>query len=81
MMVCDDNVCTCGSTNVDFRSFENNFEANTFFYDENLAAQMKQMFIDDEQQAIALSSSQKFQNPNIITRIGESVARLFSPLL
>ena len=29
VLVCDDNLCTCGSTNVDFRSFENNFEANS----------------------------------------------------
>ena len=34
MMVSDDLVATVGSTNVDFRSFENNFEANAFFYDE-----------------------------------------------
>ena len=32
MMVSDDLVATVGSTNVDFRSFENNFEANAFFY-------------------------------------------------
>ena len=25
MLVCDDQICSCGSTNVDFRSFENNF--------------------------------------------------------
>ena len=31
LLVCDDSLCTCGSTNVDFRSFENNFEANVFF--------------------------------------------------
>ena len=31
LLVCDDSLCTCGSTNVDFRSFENNFEANAFF--------------------------------------------------
>jgi len=81
MMVCDDSVCTCGSTNVDFRSFENNFEANTFFYDEPLSHDMKKVFLHDEQQSVELSSSHKFQSPNILTRIGESVARLFSPLL
>ena len=32
-MVCDDSITTTGSTNVDFRSFENNFEANAFIYE------------------------------------------------
>ena len=34
LLVCDDSLSSCGSTNVDFRSFEHNFEANVFFYDE-----------------------------------------------
>ncbi len=33
IVVIDDKLVTCGSTNVDFRSFENNFEANVFIYD------------------------------------------------
>lgn len=47
-LVSDDSICTCGSTNVDFRSFEHDFEANVFFYDEGLALRMKKMFLDDE---------------------------------
>lgn len=34
LLVSDDDLCTIGSTNIDFRSFENNFEANAFFFDE-----------------------------------------------
>jgi cardiolipin synthase len=34
LMVIDDALVTCGSTNADFRSFENNFEANVFIYDQ-----------------------------------------------
>ncbi len=33
LLVSDDKICSCGSTNVDFRSFENNFEANAFFFE------------------------------------------------
>lgn len=81
LMVCDDSVCTCGSTNVDFRSFENNFEANTFFYDKALAQNFRQMFLADETQSITLTKNPKFQNMTILTRLGESLTRLFSPLL
>ena len=45
LLVCDDSLCTCGSTNVDFRSFENNFEANVFFYDKEMALKMKEVFL------------------------------------
>ena len=48
MMVCDDSLTTCGSTNVDFRSFENNFEANAFIYDEGTALRMKNIFLKDQ---------------------------------
>ena len=81
LLVCDDSVCTCGSTNVDFRSFENNFEANTFFYDETLAREFRQIFLNDEAQSITLNKSPKFQDTHFIARLGESLTRLFSPLL
>jgi len=81
LMVCDDNVCTCGSTNVDFRSFENNFEANLFIYGEDEALRMKQLFLDDAQQSSPLSNRPERINPAFFPRLGESLARLFSPLL
>lgn len=81
VMVCDDSVATCGSTNVDFRSFENNFEANMFFYQEEVAREMKQMFLNDEQQAVLLTDVPGRMKRRFIVRLGESLARLFSPLL
>lgn len=41
LMVCDDELSTVGSTNMDFRSFEHNFEANAFFYDKMTALAIK----------------------------------------
>ena len=81
LMVCDDKVCTCGSTNVDFRSFENNFEANTFFYDEQVAQRMRDIFLDDERHSVALSKLSNRIHPSFRVRLLEGLARLFSPLL
>ena len=81
LMVCDDSVCTCGSTNVDFRSFENNFEANTFFYGEDVAVRMKQLFLNDETHAVALDSLPERMNPRFVVRLFESFIRLLSPLM
>lgn len=81
LMVCDDELCTCGSTNIDFRSFENNFESNMFFYGSELACQMRDLFLADEQQSRPLNELSSFQKPAFISRLGESFARLLSPLL
>lgn len=81
LMVCDDQVCTCGSTNIDFRSFENNFEANTFFYDANLSCRMRDIFLTDERQSTRLSTLPQRSVPTFFVRLGEGLARLVSPLL
>ena len=81
LMVSDDQVCTCGSTNVDFRSFENNFEGNAFFYDTDLAIRMRDVFLHDEQQSVPLSSLPDRMHPHIVRRLWDSLTRLLSPLL
>ena len=81
MMVCDDTVATCGSTNVDFRSFENNFESNVFVYGEDFARRMKQMFEADEKHSVPLKEQHRRMNPGFLARLGESLTRLLSPLL
>ena len=80
LLVCDDAIATCGSTNVDFRSFENNFEANAFFYDEGMALRMKKVFLDDERQSVPLTSLPSRMNGHFLTRLWESVTRMLSPL-
>jgi cardiolipin synthase len=81
LMVSDDSICTCGSTNIDFRSFENNFEANTFFYGKEVAKRMRDIFLADEQQAVPHAELTDRQHPAFVTRLWESLTRLFSPLL
>lgn len=81
LLVCDDSICTCGSTNIDFRSFENNFEANAFCYDEDLAVRMKEVFLNDERSSISLGQLPKRMHPKFFIRLAESLTRLLSPLL
>ena len=80
LMVCDDSISTCGSTNLDFRSFENNFEANIFFYDEGVALRMKKIYLDDEKQSILLTQLPGRMNRGFFKRLWESVTRMLSPL-
>ena len=81
LLVCDDSIATCGSTNVDFRSFENNFEGNAFFYGEEIAQRLKQMFLNDEAESVQLSSIPERIRPRFMARLWESVVRMLSPLM
>lgn len=80
LLVCDDNLCSCGSANVDFRSFENNFEANAFIYDTKTVNEMKKVFFDDMAHCRRLDA-ETFDKRPFLEKLWESVMRLFSPLL
>ena len=81
VIVCDDSICSCGSTNVDFRSFENNFEANVFIYDTKVAVSMREMIMADMQQSLLFTDLQHRVRPSFLKRLGESLARMISPLM
>ena len=81
LMVCDDSLVTCGSTNVDFRSFENNFEANAFIYDDDMAGRMREVFLSDQEQSVLLEQLTHRVRPPFKKRLWESLTRLLSPLL
>lgn len=80
LWVADDEWASVGSTNLDFRSFEHNFEANAFFYDEKTVCTLKEIFLEDMKKCMTLSQKiwdkRSFKN-----KIIESVVRLLAPLL
>ncbi len=80
LWVADDEWASVGSTNLDFRSFEHNFETNAFFYDEKTVCTMKEIFLEDMKKCMTLSQKiwdkRSFKN-----KIVESVVRLLAPLL
>ena len=81
LLISDDSLVSCGSTNVDFRSLENNFDANVFVYDEGTALRLKKVFLDDQSQAVLLSDVPNRLHPKFYARLWESFTRLVSPLL
>ena len=81
LLVSDDMLSTCGSTNIDFRSFENNFEGNAFIYDSEVAQRMKDEFLEDARRCRVLDENADNERPSFFKRLWESVIRLFSPLL
>ena len=81
LLVSDDALCTVGSTNIDFRSFENNFEANAFIYDSQMARRLKEVYLQDVRESVLLEDVKDLGRHTFIQRLWESLVRLVSPLL
>lgn len=79
-MIIDDNLVTAGSTNFDFRSFENNFECNLFIYDNETNRRMREIFFDDMSHCTKLTYAIWHNRPRMQRTI-ESIVRLVSPIL
>lgn len=79
-MIIDDNFVTAGSTNFDFRSFENNFECNLLIYDKDINKRMREIFFNDMGQCTKLTYATWRQRP-CLQRSMESIVRLVSPIL
>lgn len=81
LLVSDDSLSTCGSTNIDFRSFENNFESNVFIYDCGMAQRIKAVFIGDMKKCVMYGDYMRTRRLSFTHRLWESFVRLFSPLM
>ena len=80
LMVADDELSTVGSTNIDFRSFEHNFEVNAFIYDMETALQMREIFLQDQRECVPMYLKNWVKRP-WYRKAAESVVRLLAPLL
>lgn len=80
LIVSDDTLSTVGSTNMDFRSFEHNFEVNAFMYDRTSALILKEIFLKDQKDAFLLQRKQWIKRP-WYQKVQESTIRLLAPLL
>ena len=78
--VCDDYLSSIGSANIDSRSFDINYEINTYIYDEQTARECKKIYEADLEQSRELTLEEWSQRP-WHNRLAESVIRLLSPLL
>jgi cardiolipin synthase len=80
LLLVDDMLSCFGSANFDFRSFEHNFEINTFVYQKDFAVKMKKIFQQDICDCEEVTYAAWRKRP-ITNRLTESFMRLFAPLL
>lgn len=79
-LVTDDNLSVIGSCNLDFRSFEANFEINCYMYDTAVAKQNKEIFCEELQHSKEIQYDE-WKKRSHFKRLLESVVRLFAPLM
>lgn len=79
-LVMDDECLSVGSANMDFRSYENNFEANAIVYDDAMAVTMRDHFLRLQATCREVKLAEWEQRP-LWRKYLESHTRILSPLL
>ena len=79
-MMIDDSFSAVGSANIDFRSFEHNFEATMFIYSPEINSRLCRQFIADQHECTRVFQPEWRVRP-LRHKILESLTRLLSPIL
>lgn len=79
-IVADGELAIVGSANMDRRSFELNFEVNSMIYDQNIAQQLRDSFLEDMRDANKIDPKAWAERTKL-SQLPEKLARLLSPLL
>jgi len=79
-LIADDLLSVIGSANLDFRSFETNFEINCYLYDPAIAQCNKEIFFQDMAHCKEIHYEEWIKRPKW-KKFFESVMRLFAPLM
>lgn len=79
-LLVDDEITSIGSTNFDSRSFEQNFEINAFIYDNEFNSENAKIFMNDIKDCKRINPK-NWKRRSVTSKLIESIARLFSPIL
>ena len=79
-MVVDDYISIVGTANMDYRSFDLNFEVNAVVYGDKFAGELRTTFLQDLEFAEKIEARTWRKRP-MYKQLPERVARLLSPLL
>ncbi|MBC8047406.1 MAG: cardiolipin synthase [Fimbriimonadaceae bacterium] len=79
-LVADGKLSMIGTANMDYRSFELNFEVNAIIYNKTFSKKLRTVFFDDLEHAVKLDAKKWYKRP-VYIKLAEKIARLFSPAL
>jgi len=78
-IVIDDELCTVGSANLDYRSFQDDFEVQAIIYDNDITHQLRDHFLADLADS-DLITAESWPRRSRLSKLMEPVARLLAPL-
>lgn len=81
VIIMDNKMVSMGTANMDVRSFQLNFEANAFIYDEEIAKKFSEKFLQDIRENSYSLTYQEYLRRSNWVKIKENVSRLGSPIL
>lgn len=79
-LVADKKIAIVGTANMDFRSFDLNFEVNAIVYDSDIAEELTEVFYRDLKDAKRIDAA-AWSTRSIYKQMLEKTARLVSPML
>lgn len=79
-MIVDKEFSAIGSANIDFRSFEHNFEGTMFIYSSRVNSILRRQFLADERFSTRIKEAEWRTRP-YTNKAFESILRLLSPIL
>eukprot|EP00161_Ancyromonas_sigmoides_P002011 TRINITY_DN11778_c1_g1_i1.p1 TRINITY_DN11778_c1_g1~~TRINITY_DN11778_c1_g1_i1.p1 ORF type:complete len:486 (+),score=-146.74 TRINITY_DN11778_c1_g1_i1:985-2442(+) len=79
-MVVDDVFSTIGTSNMDYRSFNINFEINAIIYNKTVSKELKSHFLEDLENAV-LMNPKEWLNRSKKEKLKEAYCKLWAPLL
>ena len=78
--VMDDMVASIGSTNLDIRSFDLDYELNALVYDRDFALECRKVFLQDQEKSRRLTR-EEYQSRPLPDKVKAGLLRLVAPLL
>ena len=79
-LIIDDNFSTVGTTNLDFRSMETNFEINAFIYEQKFTRSLLKHFLNDLKNSREIKLNE-WKKRSWRFKLRESLAHIVSPML
>jgi cardiolipin synthase len=79
-VIVDGKISTTGTANMDFRSYELNYEVNAVIYDDEITQELEEDFNKDFEKC-HLMTLEEYDKTPVTAKLFEAFARVFSSLL
>lgn len=80
VIIVDDTFASVGTANMDYRSFDLNYEVNTYLYNQEIVKTLNQQF-DDDMNDCSMAILDQWSQRKTLLKLKHSICRLLAPML